>query len=324
MISRLGSSTQTISNHIQSNYENPKKDTERKLHLSCKIQILHKQLLAVMIKIGRLADLWPHEYNEGGGVAIEANNNDEAATTSSVVTDRPLHAAAELFCSYQAERLYPRAKFLEFLSNGMTEDENTERFRLEALEQLSDELEHTVSELSFKFEIIDAYAKILFLTKSNPNLIKNHFKIGISLRFDPDQPDLLLTGVYNTLFTIPHFSSIMVAGRKLERSELNIALNIWALSIKSMSDLIAASISKSQLGVFCCGDRGSWGGTEGVHESILDIRREIDKCQDMPARCRFLILSRQQMFLEMEIAFYRVRLRLIIQKEYQKAQDIQA
>ena len=112
------------------------------------------------------------------------------------MTERSLHAAAELFCSYQAERLSPRAKYLEIFS-AITDKVDLEKFQNEALEQLCDELQYTVTELCHKFEIINSYAKILFLTKSHPNLIKNHFAIGISLRFEPEQPDLLSTAEFS-------------------------------------------------------------------------------------------------------------------------------
>ena len=89
---------------------------------------------------------------------------------------------------------------------------------------------------------------------------------------------------------MPHFSSVMVAGRRLGQSELNDALKVWSLSAKSLSDLVAFYISKSQLGVFCCNDRGSWGGIEAINESLLELRREMDKCGDMGSMCRYLIL----------------------------------
>ena len=71
---------------------------------------------------------------------------------------------------------------------------------------------------------------------------------------------------------IPHFSSVMVAGRKLDSDRLITALKIWSLSVKSLADLVGYTISKSQLGIFCNGDKASWGGVEAIHETFLEIR----------------------------------------------------
>ena len=75
---------------------------------------------------------------------------------------------------------------------------------------------------------------------------------------------------------IPHFSSVMVAGRKLDSERLITALKIWSLSVKSLADLVGYTISKSQLGIFCNGDKASWGGVEAIHETFLEIRIVFD------------------------------------------------
>ena len=78
----------------------------KKIYLAAKIQMLHKQLLTVIIKLAQLGDLWPLDHQEASGNGQldvkEATPNDEAVTVaSSALTERPMHAAAELFCSYQ-------------------------------------------------------------------------------------------------------------------------------------------------------------------------------------------------------------------------------
>ena len=54
-----------------------------------------------------------------------------------------------------------------------------------------------------------------------------------------------------------------------------------------------------------------------------DLRREMNKCSDMGSMSRYLVLSRQQMLLEVQLAFYRVRLRLINCRQFQTASMIQ-
>jgi len=53
------------------------------------------------------------------------------------------------------------------------------------------------------------------------------------------------------------------------------------------------------------------------------VRREMNKCSDMGSMSRYLVLSRQQMLLEVQLAFYRVRLRLINCRQFQTASMIQ-
>ena len=36
--------------------------------------------------------------------------------------------------------------------------------------------------------------------------------------------------------------------------------------------MVGYKISKSQLGIFCNGDKASWGGVEAIHEIFLEIR----------------------------------------------------
>ena len=115
------------------------------------------------------------------------------------MTDRPKHAATELFCSYQFERLGPRAKYLELFSKGIEVVGDVEKFRIEALEQLADQMKHAVDELAQRHEIIESYAKILYFTKSHPTLVKNHFGLGVSLRYEPEQVDLLHSLGFQTL-----------------------------------------------------------------------------------------------------------------------------
>ena len=49
----------------------------------------------------------------------------------------------------------------------------------------------------------------------------------------------------------------------------------------------------------------------------------MNKCSDMGSMSRYLVLSRQQMLLEVQLAFYRVRLRLINCRQFQTASMIQ-
>ena len=39
------------------------KNGVRKVHVATTIQLLHRQLLSVLVKLGRMADLWPLEHN---------------------------------------------------------------------------------------------------------------------------------------------------------------------------------------------------------------------------------------------------------------------
>jgi len=163
--------------------------------------MMHKQLLTVLIKLAQLGDLWPLDHQEGAGgpnnldVKETPSRNDESVTvaSSSALTERPMHAAAELFCSYQNERQLPRAKYLEYISS-VSENAPIEKVRVEALEKLAGELQMLNTELCQRYEIITSYSKIVFLIQSYPNLLSNHFELGASLRYEPEQPDLLAQG----------------------------------------------------------------------------------------------------------------------------------
>ena len=169
--------------------------------MAAKIQMMHKQLLTVLIKLAQLGNLWPIDHQEGAGgpnnldVKETPSRNDESVTvaSSSALTERPMHAAAELFFSYQNERLLPRAKYLEYISS-VSENAPIEKVRVEALEKLAGELQMLNAELCQRYEIITSYSKIIFLIQSYPNLLSNHFELGASLRYEPEQPDLLAQG----------------------------------------------------------------------------------------------------------------------------------
>ena len=184
----------------------------KKLYLAAKIQIMHKQLLTVLIKLAQLGDLWPLDHQDGAGgsnnldVKETPSRNDESVTvaSSSALTERPMHAAAELFCSYQNERLLPRAKYLEYISS-VSENAPIEKVRVEALEKLAGEIKMLNDELCQRYEIITSYSKIVFLIQSYPNLLSNHFELGASLRYEPEQPDLLAQGTGLRIRTLQGF-----------------------------------------------------------------------------------------------------------------------
>ena len=142
--------------------------------------MMHKQLLTVLIKLAQLGDLWPLDHQEGAGgpnnldVKETPSRNDESVTvaSSSALTERPMHAAAELFCSYQNERQLPRAKYLEYISS-VSENAPIEKVRVEALEKLAGELQMLNTELCQRYEIITSYSKIVFLIQSYPNLLNS-------------------------------------------------------------------------------------------------------------------------------------------------------
>ena len=101
---------------------------------------------------------------------------------------------------------------MELFSKGIEVVGDVEKFRIEALEQLADQMKRAVDELAQRHEIIESYAKILYFTKSYPTLVKNHFGLGVSLRYEPEQVDLLHSFGFQTykyeLLLLKYYSSI--------------------------------------------------------------------------------------------------------------------
>ena len=101
---------------------------------------------------------------------------------------------------------------MELFSKGIEIVGDVEKFRIEALEQLADQMKRAVDELAQRHEIIESYAKILYFTKSYPTLVKNHFGLGVSLRYEPEQVDLLHSlGLQNLLQITTRFIPVFVS-----------------------------------------------------------------------------------------------------------------
>ena len=71
---------------------------------------------------------------------------------------------------------------------------------------------------------------------------------------------------------------------------------------------MAVVISIGMGGSFGSGGKGSWGGPEGIHQQLLELRRELGKT-DVQTVCSLMTLSRQQALLEIETSLIQLKIR---------------
>jgi len=146
--------------------------------------------------------------------------------------------------------------------------------------------------------------------------------MGTSLKDDPEQSDVMTSNGPNDLWKLCHYSTIINAGRKLKSEELLHGLEIWSTKISSLADIVGLWIGQSRLGKFGVGEKGAWGGAEGVHQNLLDLRRHLDRIEDAQQSKKVLVLSRQQFLLENELSIEFLRERFVKRGLMRKGLDL--
>ena len=288
---------------------NPRKI--EKLLITTKVQILHNQLMVAATRCSSIMTTWPCDATVGDENSTSKLTQGDTATVATSILPgdvKTQHYFAEMFVSLQWERQWPRAKYLEYFEASIG-GANMDKVRVDALTRMCTEMENIIDELALRATIAEQTSRIVWMINSQweGDFHISHFEIGESLRVNPDQKDVLSSGAFSNLFYLPHFTAIMAAGRRLTHEKLIVALQLWADSITSLADVLFIFIAQARLGHFGSGEKGSWGGPEGIHQQLLELRRELGKI-DEEAVCRLMTLSRQQALLEIEMSLIQLKI----------------
>ena len=288
-----------------------------KLVIISKVQILHRELMVAALRCSSIMATWPCDNSVPGdeSSASKLTGGDTATVATSMVPGdvKMQHYFAEMFVSLQWERQWPRAKYLEYFEASIG-GSNMDKIRVDALWRMCTEMEFVIDELALRATIAEQTSRILWILNSQweGDFHSSHFEVGQSLRINPDQKDVLASGTFKNLFFLPHFTAIMSAGRRLSHDQLRNGLELWATSITSLADVIYVFVANARLGEFGSGERGSWGGPEGIHQQVLELRREMSKTDEITIG-RLLTLSRQQALLEIEMSMIQLKQRKRVQ-----------
>lgn len=174
-------------------------------------------------------------------------------------------------------------------------------------------LDDVIDEIGYRVTIIKETNRLLWLIRNQweGDYHSCHFTMGTSLKDDPEQVDVMTANGPNDLWKLSHYSTILNAGRKLKSDDLLVGLEIWSTKISSLADIMGLWIGQSRLGQFGVGEKGAWGGAEGIHQNLLELRRHLDRIEDPQQSKKVLVLSRQQFLLENELSIEFLRERFV-------------